>query len=75
MTNWEFKSVSKKEPWIVIDEKGNDITDQALSSYDGIARLKSTVPMDRRIPRSEMEESTDKSDEYTSLDSGVKFYD
>ncbi len=73
--NWDFDSISKKGPWIVISEKGNDITDQPLSGYDGIARIKSTVPMDRRIPKSEMDESSDKSDEYSSMDAGVEFYD
>jgi hypothetical protein len=37
--DWPFDAIGKDEPWIVTDDRGNDISDASLSSYDGMVRI------------------------------------
>ncbi len=72
---WDFDQINKKKGWIVVDEKGNDITDLDLSRYHGIATIKSLIPTDRYEPSKDTIDTQDSKDEYSDMDRGVKFYD
>ncbi|MGY5870777.1 MAG: hypothetical protein RTV72_00890 [Candidatus Thorarchaeota archaeon] len=67
--NWQFESVSKNSSWFIKDERGNDVTDSFLETFDGIFIL---------IPEygSEMKErEPDKSDTEYSIHDSVTYYD
>jgi hypothetical protein len=66
LDNWQFKSVDKKSDWMVRDERGNDVTDQPLSRFDGILFIEGEYPT---------MESSNESDEYTSIRDSVEYYD
>jgi hypothetical protein len=74
--NWNFSSIGRDTPWIIQDERGNDITELKLTEYHGIAYLVSQHPMDSgEMYYQEHEESTDRSDQYSDMDQGVELYD
>ncbi|MFO7837634.1 MAG: hypothetical protein R6V83_13410 [Candidatus Thorarchaeota archaeon] len=37
--NWPFERIDKKSNWVIVDERGNDITDKKLSDYHEITRI------------------------------------
>jgi len=36
---WVFSQISSDSKWIITDDRGNDISNQPLSFFDGIARI------------------------------------
>ncbi len=36
---WVFSQISRDSKWIITDDRGNDISNQPLSLFDGIARI------------------------------------
>ncbi len=66
LDNWQFKSVVRKSDWMVRDERGNDVTDQPLSRFDGVLYIEGDYPI---------MESSNESDEYTSIHDSVEYYD
>ncbi|MCK4484087.1 MAG: hypothetical protein KAU89_04640 [Candidatus Thorarchaeota archaeon] len=36
---WVFSQISRDSKWIVTDDRGNDISNKPLNSFDGIARI------------------------------------
>lgn len=68
---WQFKKTEKREGWIIKDERGNDITDASLESYDGIAIIVSTYSTESSLEKSK----SDTVSEFTSIDEGVEYYD
>ncbi|MHA2425518.1 MAG: hypothetical protein ACXAEF_12075, partial [Candidatus Thorarchaeota archaeon] len=71
---WPFKSISKSGDWIIKDEKGNDISNTPLDRYNGIASIEYTIS-ERTSTDEYKEKSDDRSDEYSSIDQGVTYYD
>lgn len=69
IASWQFESVSRKSNWFVKDDRGNDITNILLSSFDGIATL--FPEYGSEIAR----ESSDQSSEYSDLKDSVEYYD
>jgi hypothetical protein len=73
---WVFTSMRKKSDWTIIDDKGNDISEAPLSSYDGVAQIGSLGPMCEELVGDEAtEEYSDSARENSDLERGVKFYD
>ena len=66
LDNWQFKSVDRKSNWMVRDDRGNDVTDQSLSRFDGILIMEGEYWT---------EEPSNESDEYTSIHDSVEYYD
>jgi len=66
LDNWQFKSVSRKSNWMVRDERGNDVTDELLSRSDGILIIEGEYPT---------QETSNESDEYSSIHDSVEYYD
>lgn len=62
--DWPFDSIGKREPWIIRDDRGNDVSDLPLSEYNGIATI--SLPLGHQ--RSEPGEDED-------MESSVTFYD
>ncbi|MFW9920673.1 MAG: hypothetical protein ACFFED_13800 [Candidatus Thorarchaeota archaeon] len=75
LSDWPFKSLNKRSGWIVTDEKGNDITNARLTSYQGIARIQSILPIEKYESTRDDLDTQDSKDEYSDMDRGVKFYD
>ncbi|MHA2374228.1 MAG: hypothetical protein ACXAEB_14555 [Candidatus Thorarchaeota archaeon] len=74
--NWPFKGIGQRSKWIINDERGNDITSEPLESYNGIAFIVGTIMSFQEIQmREQVKELQDRSDEYSSMDEGVEFYD
>lgn len=73
--DWQFESISKKGGWIILDEKGNDITSSPLSSYQGIARIQSIIPLERYESTEDAPDTQDAQDQYSDMERGVEFYD
>ena len=67
--NWQFESVSQKSSWFIKDEKGNDVSDRYLETVDGIFIL---VP---EYGSESSKEEPDASDEYSSIQDSVTYYD
>lgn len=66
---WQFESIRENSDWFIKDERGNDVTDMPLNSFDGICTL---------IPEYGSEKKKDKYDkasEYSSLHDSVTYYD
>jgi len=74
--DWVFRSIGANDDWMIQDERGNDISALPLSEYHGIAKLVSTEPTKmHRSYYDAIEETSDKSDEYSDMERGVTFYD
>ncbi len=73
--DWPFKTISKNSGWIILDEKGNDITNNALSNYQGIATIQSIIPLEKYDSAKDIPDTKDAKEEYSDIDRGVKFYD
>jgi ABC-type multidrug transport system fused ATPase/permease subunit len=69
--NWQFTKTDRHTGWIIKDERGNDITNASLASYDGIAIIVSTYGEESMLEKPESDTSSD----YTSIDEGVEYYD
>ena len=39
LDDWQFQGIDKDEPWHVVDDRGNDISQMALESYDGLCEI------------------------------------
>ena len=66
---WQFESVSRNSGWYIKDERGNDVTNMSLISFDGICIL---------IPEYGLEKHTEDRDEasrYSSIQDSVEYYD
>jgi len=65
---WQFESVSRNSGWYIKDERGNDVTNMSLISFDGICVL---------IPEygSEKHKDNDEASKYWSIQDSVKYYD
>jgi hypothetical protein len=37
--NWPFKGIDQGSDWMIVDDRGNEITDKKLSACDDIARI------------------------------------
>jgi hypothetical protein len=74
LKDWPFKNIPKSGEWIVKDERGNDISNTPLGQYDSIASLEYRMSEETSI-REYQEKEDDRSDEYTSIDQGVTYYD
>lgn len=66
LDNWQFKSVIQKSNWMVRDDRGNDVTDLPLSRFDGILVIEGEYPT---------METSNESDEFTSILDSVEYYD
>ncbi|MFW9927464.1 MAG: hypothetical protein ACFFDM_11990 [Candidatus Thorarchaeota archaeon] len=66
LENWQFKNVNKRSSWMVVDEKGNDVTNAPLSRYDGVFTL---------VGRYVSQSSRNESEEYASIHDSVEYYD
>ncbi|MHA1903930.1 MAG: hypothetical protein ACXADL_07925 [Candidatus Thorarchaeota archaeon] len=74
--NWPFKGIRQRSKWIIQDERGNDITSELLESYNSVAFIVGTIMSIQDIKTQvQVKELRDRSDEYSSLDVGVEFYD
>jgi len=69
--HWQFVKTDKHSSWIIKDERGNDITNSALESYDSIAIIVGTFGSDYFTGESE----SDLPSEYTSIEDGTEYYD
>ena len=67
--HWQFVSVKRDSGWFVKDERGNDVTEMTLISYDGVCMLipeyGSVKPEDKR----------DEATKYSSIQDSVEYYD
>ena len=73
---WVFTSVKKKSDWTIIDDKGNDISDTPMSSYEGIARIGFLGPMCEQLVGDEATDYySDDDRKNNDLERGVEFYD
>lgn len=66
IANWQFKYVDRKSDWLVTDSKGNDVSKEPLSRFDGLFTL---------IRGNGTDESFDGADEPTSIHDSVEYYD
>lgn len=66
LENWQFKNVDKKSSWMVIDEQGNDVSNESLSRFDGVFTLVGSYLS---------ESPKDKSEESISIHDSVEYYD
>jgi len=70
-TQWQFEKISQRSSWIIVDERGNDITNSILLSYDSIAVLVDTY--DREYLQPDAPSSL--ASEFTSIDQGTEYLD
>jgi hypothetical protein len=70
---WDFKRIRKNDNWIIVDERGNDITNITLDSYNGPAKLV-LIGGPTTSSRSTYDE-VEKYDEASESDYGVTYYD
>ncbi|MHA1614066.1 MAG: hypothetical protein ACTSYJ_04425 [Candidatus Thorarchaeota archaeon] len=67
--HWQFVSVKRDSGWFIKDDRGNDVTEMSLISYDGICILipefGSVKPKDKR----------DEASKYSSIQDSVEYYD
>ena len=74
--NWPFNGIRQNNQWIIQDERGNDITGEPLESYNSIACIVGAIIYDQEIKMRELvKQIQDRSDDYSSMDEGVEFYD
>jgi hypothetical protein len=64
--NWQFKYIDRKSNWIIINNNGNDVSNEPLSRFDGLFTL---------IGLNGTDESSDSADEFTSIHDSVEYYD
>jgi hypothetical protein len=69
--HWQFVKTRKSSSWIVKDERGNDITDSSLESFDGIAMIVGTYGAEYYTGESESDLPSD----YTSIEDSTEYYD
>jgi hypothetical protein len=69
MDNWHFLYVDRKSSWLIKDDRGNDITESPLSTYDGIAVLIGDYGTKSQ------RDSTDRRAEFSDLKDTVEYYD
>ena len=74
LTDWSFKHIPRSGNWIIKDERGNDISNTRLVDYDSVAIMDYRKPEEPSIEEYR-KKLDDRSDEYTSIDQGVTFYD
>ncbi|MHA1907535.1 MAG: hypothetical protein ACW98Y_09600 [Candidatus Thorarchaeota archaeon] len=74
LSDWPFKSIPRSSEWFVKDERGNDISNTPLGQYNSIASLEYRAPAKSNLDEYR-EKLEDRSDEYTSIDQGVTYYD
>ena len=67
--HWQFDSVSRNSGWFIKDERGNDVTDMFLTSFDGICIL---IP---EYGSGKQKKENNKASEYTSIHDSVEYYD
>jgi len=77
LSDWKFTTIDKDEDWVIEDERRNDITSSTLDSYDSIAYI---VPEKHRSAREGTTAPADYVDDdeekrYSTIDSGVEFFD
>lgn len=68
---WQFEKTARRSYWIIVDERGNDITNSTLLSYDSIAVLVDTY--DREYMKTDSASSL--ASEFTSIDQGTEYFD
>ncbi|MHA2027049.1 MAG: hypothetical protein ACW98U_14205 [Candidatus Thorarchaeota archaeon] len=66
LDNWQFVKVDKKSNWTIVDERGNDVSNEPMSRFDGVFTLIGSYTQD---------EPSDESDEYSSIHDSVEYYD
>jgi hypothetical protein len=69
--HWQFVRTDKRSSWIIKDERGNDITNSPLESYDGIAMIVGTYGAEYYTGESESDLPSD----YTSIEDSTEYYD
>ena len=74
LIDWPFKSIPRSGNWIIKDERGNDISNTRLIDYDSVAIIDYRHHEEPSIEEYR-KKLDDRSDEYTSIDQGVTFYD
>jgi hypothetical protein len=75
-SSWPFSGIRRSEQWIVVDERGNDISNQVLESYSGLAQIIvhiGAVQQDN-LPIYLSEEDQARNEE-EDISLGVEFYD
>ena len=65
--NWQFMSVRKNSGWFIKDERGNDVTDMSLFSFDGICTLFPEYGSEKK--------KTDSDESLYSIHDSVTYYD
>lgn len=68
---WQFLKTDKHSSWIIKDERGNDITNSPLGSYDSIAIIVGTYGSEYFTGEAE----SDLPSEYTSIEDGTEYFD
>ncbi len=72
---WAFRGLSEDSEWIVVDDRGNDISDRPLSEYDGIAEIAFWTG-DRYVSQQQAAAASDDSDDlsrYSTIRDSVEF--
>ncbi len=82
---WGFSRIDRDSRWIILDDAGNDITDSPLSSFAGIAAIAAEGEMQSAplgsgeevsaAVGSDESEGSEEEETFSSIDSGVEFYD
>lgn len=72
LRDWPFRRISKKSEWLIKDERGNDISNQSLSDYDGIATIEAFV---EGAPEQYESGKAETEDRYSTHDDAVEYYD
>ncbi len=68
---WQFPKTDKHSSWIIKDERGNDVTNSPLGSYDSIAIIVGTYGTEYFTGESE----SDLPSEFTSIEDGTEYFD
>ena len=68
LAKWPFKGASAHGHWMVLDDRGNDITDEPLISCDCVSVIQ--VETDKQT-----EDRSDEVEEESFMDKTVRFYD
>ncbi len=71
--NWPFKKIKKNDDWMVKDDRGNVVTEQLFSKYDGIIFVELSEPL--YLERAEVGIDESSKEEYSDMTIGVEFYD
>ena len=67
--HWQFVSVKRDSGWFVKDERGNDVKEMSLISYDGICML---IPEYGSV---KLKDKRDEASKYSSIQDSVEYYD